>query len=313
MLEIFRAKVFGLPAWGLLNLLVIYIVWSSTYLAMSFMVDPVNGLPPFLANFCRLLPAGLILLLIASWRGSKIFLSAKRLTPIIISGILLWLCANSCLLWALHLNLDSGMTAVLGCATPILANLFAAVAARKAVSMKVILALLIATAGILIINVPQINGASGFNTMAILAMLLYSVFWAAGSVIQARASVDVPAIVISGWQQLVSSFGLVVLSLATGEHLPATVSPAALWGLAYLIVVASIFAYSSYIIILKTLPMSVAMTYCYVNPVFALLLGWWLNNEQISGWTALGAAITLFATWLIVAGSRRLTRRPEND
>ena len=57
------------------------------------------------------------------------------------------------------------------------------------------------------------------------------------------------------------------------------------------------FAFTSYIYSLKLLPINIAMTYAYVNPVLALFLGWLLLNEPIGIWTILGAALVLVSVF----------------
>ncbi|MGB9847458.1 MAG: EamA family transporter, partial [Desulfotomaculales bacterium] len=45
---------------------------------------------------------------------------------------------------------------------------------------------------------------------------------------------------------------------------------------------------------LRLLPMSIAMTYSYVNPIIAVFLGWLVLREPVTAWTALGTALVLF-------------------
>jgi drug/metabolite transporter (DMT)-like permease len=78
------------------------------------------------------------------------------------------------------------------------------------------------------------------------------------------------------------------------------------WG--YLVVFGSIFAFTAYVQALRLLPINIAMTYAYVNPVIAVILGWVILREPITGWTIGGTALVLLG----VAGvfRSRLLRRP---
>jgi len=62
---------------------------------------------------------------------------------------------------------------------------------------------------------------------------------------------------------------------------------------AYLVVVGSVFAFTSYVITLGRLPYRVVMTYAYVNPVIAVFLGWLLIDEPVTRWTLAGAVLVV--------------------
>ena len=59
----------------------------------------------------------------------------------------------------------------------------------------------------------------------------------------------------------------------------------------------AMFAFTSYILSLQLLPLNIAMTYAYVNPVLALFLGWLLLDEPIGVWTVWGAALVLLSVF----------------
>ena len=61
----------------------------------------------------------------------------------------------------------------------------------------------------------------------------------------------------------------------------------------------SVFAFTSYVISLKLLPIRIVMTYAYVNPVLALFLGWLVLNEPILPRTLAGAALVLLSVGAI--------------
>jgi drug/metabolite transporter (DMT)-like permease len=103
---------------------------------------------------------------------------------------------------------------------------------------------------------------------------------------------------------------LAVLAVATGEirrvHLAS--AGASLAALAYLIVLGSVLAYSTYEWLVHNAPARLVGTYAFVNPVVAVGLGWWLLGEDISVRTALAAAIIAAGVALIVTQRRRRAR-----
>jgi drug/metabolite transporter (DMT)-like permease len=74
-------------------------------------------------------------------------------------------------------------------------------------------------------------------------------------------------------------------------------SPEAWLALGYMILFGSILAFTSYVTALKTLPIKIVMTYTYVNPVIALLLGWAILGEQITWWMIGGMGLVLVGVW----------------
>jgi drug/metabolite transporter (DMT)-like permease len=72
----------------------------------------------------------------------------------------------------------------------------------------------------------------------------------------------------------------------------------------YLIVFGSLVAYSAYEWLLRHAPPRITGTYAFVNPVVAVLLGWWLLDEPLGLRTVLAAAIIAVAVALIVLPAR---------
>jgi len=68
-------------------MLVLYVVWGTTYLAIKVGLDA--GLPPALFAGVRQIPAAAIMFGIALWRGSKLKITICDLRISVIAGILL--------------------------------------------------------------------------------------------------------------------------------------------------------------------------------------------------------------------------------
>src|SRR3989475_9584962 len=69
--------------------------------------------------------------------------------------------------------------------------------------------------------------------------------------------------------------------------------------IAYLVVFGSILGYSAYAYALRHASATVVGTYAYVNPVIAVLLGWLLLKEPVTGRTFVAMAMILGAVlWI---------------
>ena len=106
----------------------------------------------------------------------------------------------------------------------------------------------------------------------------------------------------TGAEMLMGSIGLFLVSLLTGElngWNPAEVSTRSLIGLIYLITIGSIIGFGSYIWLLQNAPISLVATYAYVNPIVAVLLGYFFGNEILEPRIWLATAIIIGAVAFI--------------
>jgi drug/metabolite transporter (DMT)-like permease len=276
---------------GLANLLVVYVVWSSTYLAIRIAVREGAGFPPFTMAFMRAIVAGVILLAWSMLRKERVRLTRQELITLAISGILLWVGGNGLVTFA-EQRAESGLAALLVAASPIWAALLEAIIDRKMPSTQLIVALLIGFGGIALLTAPALLTGVEADTVAVLALIAAPLTWATGSVLQARRPVKIEPRVSSAYQMLFGAAVFVILILATNEPLP-TPTVSAWWAWIYLTVVGSLFAFTAYVVALRRLPTRIVMTYAYVNPVLAVLLGYFILGEAITIWTIAGSALVL--------------------
>lgn len=280
---------------GLLNLLTVYFVWGSTYLAIRIAVRDGAGFPPFIMAASRVVLAGSILLLFAALQRHRIRLNRSELIVLLISGSLLWVGGNGLVSWS-EQKVSSGLAALIVGATPIFVALMESVIDRKVPSLLLVGSLLVGFGGIVVLTFPLIRSGIRADVLSAFGLLVASFSWGAGSLFQSRNPVKVSPLVSSGYQHLFGAFGLVILSLISKESFQSPPLDAWLaWG--YLVVFGSILAFTSYINALQILPTSIVMTYGYVNPVIAVFLGWIILNEQITVWTISGTLLVLMGVW----------------
>ncbi len=280
---------------GLLNLFIVYTVWSTTYLAMRIGVNPVNGFPPFMFGAIRMLAAALILFGIARIQKYPVIPTRKELLTLATVGNLLWMGGNGLVLWAVQYA-DSGFASLIVSSAPIWTTMIEMVLYKKKPSSILLISLFIGFLGVAALSAPSLGKGNSQDVLAVVSLVLAAVSWALGSVIQTRRPVNLPPQVMSGYHQLFASAGFLLVSLVLGEPSPQpTLSAWLAWG--YLVVFGSVFAFTSYIFALKLLPINIAMTYAYVNPAIALFLGWLLLNEPIGVWTLLGAGLIVVSVF----------------
>jgi drug/metabolite transporter (DMT)-like permease len=289
-------------AW--LALAIVYVVWGSTYLGIDLAV---RTMPPFLMASLRFLIAGPLLYAWAIRRGDR---SDRPTAHQWLSAALIALpmltIANSAVGWAEHQSLDTGTAALIIASAPLWMALLDRVFYAQRVARGVLVGLAVGFGGVTLLVAP--GGAHGAGSVAAILLVFTSLAWSIGSLYSRQADLPRRPLVSASMQMIAGGVMLLPVAAVTGElndfH-PAAVSLESWLGLAYLIVAGSIVAYSSYTWLLREVPISIAGTYAYVNPVVAVLLGTLVLGEPLAWPTLAGGGIILASVALIVSAPRR--------
>ena len=281
-------------------LIALYIVWGSTYLGIKVAIETI---PPFFHGAVRFLVSGLIIVLWQKAAGQKMP-TRKQWTSTFIIGTLLLLGGNGLVSWAEQF-IPSGVAALIIASVPLsLVILEALRPGGVKPTWQAIVGLVIGFIGIFILAGPaEISGsATDLNPFGVTALLSATILWAAGSIYSKNADLPKSSLMTTGAEMLMGSIGLFVVSLLTGElngWNPADVSGRSLVGLVYLITVGSIIGFGSYIWLLANAPISLVATYAYVNPIVAVILGYFFGNEALEPRIYLASAIIIGAVIFI--------------
>ena len=147
-----------------------------------------------------------------------------------------------------------------------------------------------------------------FGSSSALLVALFGVFcWAGGTLLSRKLALPSARVVSSGWQMATGGTILMLLAGATGEfhHLPAAsaaLNARVVASMAYLILAASILAFTAYVWLLEHEPLGRVASYAYVNPVVALALGAWLAGERLTGLQIAGSALVVVGVFATLRG-----------
>jgi drug/metabolite transporter (DMT)-like permease len=296
----------GLSAWG--ALLVVWLVWGSTYLAIR-VAD--RSIPPFAMAGARYLTAGAVLYplaLLGSRRRQAAAPSAlsapagpSRLAQwggMAVVGTLLLAFGNGGVSYA-EQTLPSGLAALLVASVPLWMALADRLINGQRIPRLGWLALVIGLAGIAVLARPSGTGA----VLPVLVVLGASVSWGVGSVLAGRLPSPASPFVGSAMEMLAGGVVLTGLAAATGELArvdPAHVSEQSLLGLLYLIGPGSLLALTCYVVALRRLPTAAVSTYAYVNPVVAVSLGALFLGERPTPATLAGGVVVVASVAMLL-------------
>lgn len=286
-----RARDSAVPWSGLGYLLIVYLVWGSTYLAIRIAVREGSGFTPFVMGATRVLAAGGLLLLWSAVRGQRVRLTRREFVVLAVSGSLLWTGTNGLVMWA-EQHTHSGYAALLMGAVPIWTAVIESFLDRRAPTVLLAASLMIGFAGLGLLTTPILRMGTRADWAAVLALLAAPICWASGSLLQRRKPVKVSLLVSAGYQQVFGGIGFVLLAFLFGEHLPSpTLEAWGAWG--FLVVLGSLLGFTAYVQTLRLLPTNIAMTYAYVNPVIAVILGGLILREPVTPWSLGGMVLVL--------------------
>ena len=278
----------------------VYIVWGSTYLAIRFAVET---LPPFMMAGARFILAGSMVLAWARLRERSPAPTRTDWRTGIISGALLLLGGNGAVVWA-EQRVPSGIAALLVAIVPlwmVLIEWLRPGGRRPAVSVFAGVAL--GLVGLALLVGPESmrsDGSSDF--VGALVLVLGSLSWAAGSLFTKWSPKASSGTIGAGTQMLAGGVLLLLFSLVMGEPARLDLAHASTrsWlGFAYLVTFGSLIGFTAYLYLLSHTSAAKAATYAYVNPVVAVLLGWAIGHEAVTGRTILAAGVILAGVAII--------------
>jgi drug/metabolite transporter (DMT)-like permease len=127
-------------------------------------------------------------------------------------------------------------------------------------------------------------------------LLIAAFSWSVATILTRRLVLPASKPLSSGAQMLVGGIQLLALAALTGEfkgfHIQA-VSWTAWFALLYLVVAGSIVGFTAYIWLLHYESPTKVGTYAYVNPVVAVLVGYFAGGESIGLRTVFGSVLVL--------------------
>lgn len=277
----------------------VYFIWGATYLVNWYAIQDI---PPFLMSGARFLTAGTILYLFTAILGHAAP-TRRNWAYALLSGTLFLSIGSGGVVWA-EQYIDSSMAALMIGAEPVIIVLLLWQIKAKKPAMNAILGVSLGLFGMyLLVGQPTFTT----NTDSIKGLIAIAVSMLAWGFVSVKLNdFDLPQsrMQSSAMQMLCGGMVLFLFSLLSGESTEFAWTDLTTRGISawfFLVFLGSIVAFSSFNFLLTKVSPDKVATANYVNPVVALLLGWGLNNEYISGRSLLAAAILIFSVFLINA------------
>jgi drug/metabolite transporter (DMT)-like permease len=290
----------------------IYLLWGSTYLAIRVAVLEA---PPFLLAALRFLIAGVVLYGWMVARGTP-SPDVRQWMSAFLLAMLIFVLDYGLLFWA-EQRVPSGLAAVMMSTIPMFMALSEILLlGTQRLTLRLILALLIGIAGVAVLMSHSFNfGGEPIDGQGALALIVAAMSWSIASLAR-KLPLPASKVMSSGSQMLAGGILLAIASVTLGEFSdfhPSEVSLEAWLALAYLIVAGSLVAYTAYVWLIHHESPTKVGTYAYVNPVVAVLLGYFLGGEGLSFRTILGTVFVLVSVVVITTIPADASLRPRKS
>jgi drug/metabolite transporter (DMT)-like permease len=286
----------------ILSFFAIYVVWGSTYL---FNKIAVTELPPFFLASIRFTIAGLLMVSFATYKKASFKITKRELLNCCIAGFLFLIYGNSVYIWALQF-VDSGIAALIAATQPLFVLLLMRIFFKKQIKTKSIIGILLGVFGMYLLVSQQNFTSNSKSIWGMLAMLTCVLSWASGSVFVSKARLPSNFMVSTGIQMLFSGFILALLSLLFKESWssPLVWTQEVQFSMVFLIVFGGVVAFTAFNYLLKKVSTEKVATSAYVNPVIALVVGWYYLNEKLSLQSIIASLILLIGVYFITSRKR---------
>ena len=281
----------------------IYIVWGSTYV---FNKIAVTELPPFFLASLRFIAAGALIMIISKILNFKLAITKKQFLNSLIAGFLFLVYGNGVFVWALK-YVDSGFAALLASTQPLFVLLLMRLIDRKPMQKKSIIGVLLGLVGMyLLVSQQEITSSEG-SVLGIFMILSCVLSWSYGSVFVSKADLPKNFFVTTGYQMLIAGFMLLIGSLIFKETWvsPLNWSTEVQLSMLFLISFGGIAAFTSFNYLLKKVSPEKVATSAYVNPIIAMILGWYFLSEKLTLQSIIASIILLTGVYFITSRKRR--------
>jgi drug/metabolite transporter (DMT)-like permease len=280
----------------LLALVAVYVLWGSTYFVIAIAI---TSLPPILMAGSRFIVAGAVLFTALRVRGVAMP-TPKEWRNALISGALLFGGGNGFVVLA-ERTVPSGLTSIVIASTPIVAVLMSLAWGERPKALE----WAGVTIGIAAVTWLLSDGSVADMLRMNPILLLAPISWTLGSLLSKKTLPVAKGPMGAASQMLAGGAAMIPFAFAIGEQLPAVFDARAVVAWAYLVVFGSLVGFTAYAYLLRNTRPALAMSYAYVNPLVAVILGTVLGGERLPARAFAAGAAVLGSVCLISIGGKK--------
>ena len=287
-------------------------LWGTTWVASKLGIQQIPALQ--MASIRQLI-AGLCFVIFFLLVKKTPLPTGKQWRWLIVMSVLMFVMANGLSTWSLN-YIPTGLSALIGALYPLSVVVIERIFFNaKRITPLTLLGFILGIAGIGIVFYE--NAFDNFSSayaiglgLSVIAMLS----WSLGTVFIARNKANLNPYYGTGWQMLIGSLILFVLSEVTQDPIPLASIPLKGWLIIfYLVIFGSIITFVSFIYSMKKLPAAVASLYAYFNPLIAIVTAGLILDEKLTLNILWGAIVTVIGVFLVNYSIKRKNEIVESE
>ena len=284
-----------IPPRALALLAVLTLVWGTNWPLFAYAVREISV---WTFRAVAVLIAGLSLLAVARARGQSLRIPREYWATIVVATFFYLVIWNIASTYAAVL-IPSGQAAVLGFTMPLWSALISSLVLRQRLSGRMLLGVLFGGAAVLLLMLPGLR-AYASAPLGFALGLGAGLGWAIGTLILKRRPVLVPAIVLTGWQLLITAVPITIGALVLGDGRWFMPSWQTIVVVAYIALVPMGIGNAAWFAIVGMLPANVAGLSSIMVPMVAMVSGALVHGEPLgpSQWAAM--ACCGLSLWLVM-------------
>lgn len=284
------------PPRALILLAILTVVWGTNWPLFPFAVREVSV---WTFRAVAVTVAGAALLAVARAWGQSLVVPRKYWWTITVATFFYLVVWNIASTYS-ALLIPSGQSAVLGFTMPLWAALISWAVLGEKLTGRLLLAVLLGGAAVTLLMVPSFASYSQ-APLGLGLGLLAGLGWAIGTLVLKRRKVDVPAMVLTGWQLLITAVPTTIGALIMGDHhwfMPSWQSIAVI---GYISLVPMCIGNACWFAIVGMLPANVAGLSSIMVPVVAMVSGAIVHGEPLgpTQWLAMACCVAALSLALL--------------
>ncbi len=290
------------PRRALILLVILTLVWGTNWPLFPFAVREVS-VWTFRAVAVSI--AGVALLAVARARGQSLVIPREYWLTICTATFfypVLWNIAST----YSAILIPSGQSAVLGFTMPLWAALISWAVLGEKLTGRLLLAVLLGGAAVTLLMVPSF-ATYAQAPLGLALGLLAGLGWAIGTLILKRRKVDVPAMVLTGWQLLITAVPTTIGALILGDHQWFVPSWQSIAVIGYISLVPMCIGNACWFAIVGMLPTNVAGLSSIMVPMVAMVSGAIVHGEPLgpTQWLAMACCVAALSLALLKPAEAR--------
>ena len=297
---------------GYIALTLTSLLWGTTWVASKI---GLQEMPVLQMTAIRQLIAGIIMVTFFVLRHRSSMPSRTQFRQIFMLSLFMFVLANGLSTWSL-MYIPAGLSALLGALYPLSVVLIEFLFLRKkGPDPLMIVGFVLGIAGVAIVFYENLSVELTTTFITGISLSLGAMLsWSMGTIFITNIKMELNPYYSTGWQMVISSGMLYVMSVLVEPSISISEISLKAWSvIMYLVIFGSITAFAAFIYSMKRLPVAIASLYAYINPLVAMVGGYFILGEKLTVFIFWGAIVTLAGVFMVNYGHKKRLEKIRNE